>query len=1014
MTTVLLPLAAPTGEPKAKPLTPIQKAMLQERDQLRTEANQLGKAGKLTEAATLIEKMLALERAIFGDSHQEVANSLNLLARLHEARQDFKAARKAHQEVLAIRTKLYGAKDWRVTDARLALEGVGRLAKMDHESRQRLRQASVFEIKVVHLHGQGEYKEALILASKVREIRRQLLGENHLDYARILDNLAGLHSTMGDYAKALPLHEQARDLTKKLLTENHPEYATSLNNLARLYQSMGDYAKALPLYEQARDLFKKLLTENHPHYATSLNNLAALYQDMRDYAKALALYEQARNLYKNLLTERHPAYARSLNNLANLYQRMGEYAKALPLYEQARDLRKKLLTEHHPDYTTSLNNLASLYTALGHYAKAWSLFEEARELRKKLLTENHPQYATSLSNLALLYLLQGQPKEAAPLSRQALTVQQTLLDRTFGTQGERQRLLFLRKRRSPLHLYLSTAPAAQVPVSILYAHVLPWKATLALRQAEERLAHDQPALQPFLTRLHRARANLAHFSRTAPTTKEQQALWLKRFDELEAQKEELEADLARESDSFRLLKVLRKVTAPHVVQTLPPKTALIEFIAYWHIIPSPKDKGKFDREERLLAFVLLHDRAPVLVPLGSVDVIAREIQSWRQVVVKYQNPDKGGAKLRRRIWESLQKHLGDATTVLLAPDGPVSGLPFAALPGSKPGSYLIEEVTIGYVTSGRHLLELDADTSRPKSAGLLAVGGLSYGKPDPKDDKLKPQARDLPGTEVEVERLAQAYRKHFPKEREPVLLRGAAADALRLKKELTPVKEQPRWRYLHLATHGFFEPPAKYASKKRDEWGFAEERALRTFGQNPMLLSGLVLSEVNNDPGKGTLTAEEVMNLDLRGTELVVLSACETGLGKDLNLEGVMGQRRAFQGSGAKALVVSMWNISDAATSVLMEEFYTNLWGKKLGKLQALRQAQLTVLRNPQLVQQRAKELRGILLKRSVTEAELASRELGKKAVDLPGGGKVEPGGRSPLAWWAAFILSGEIREQQK
>src|SRR5262249_13587911 len=161
-------------------------------------------------------------------------------------------------------------------------------------------------------------------------------------------------------------------------------------------------------------------------------------------------------------------------------------------------------------------------------------------------------------------------------------------------------------------------------------------------------------------------------------------------------------------------------------------------------------------------------------------------------------------------WEPLQKHLGEATTVLVAADGPLSGLPFAALPGSKPGSYLLEEITIGYVTSGRHLLELDADTSRPKSAGLLALGGLSYGKPDQKGDKLKPPAQDLPGTQVEVERLVQTYRTHFPKEREPLLLRGAAADSGRLKEELTPEKGQPRWRYLHLATHGFFEPSAKY------------------------------------------------------------------------------------------------------------------------------------------------------------------------------------------------------------
>src|SRR5262249_33674131 len=161
------------------------------------------------------------------------------------------------------------------------------------------------------------------------------------------------------------------------------------------------------------------------------------------------------------------------------------------------------------------------------------------QLRKKLLTEDHPLYAHSLHNLATLYHLKGQPKEAAPLFQQALTIEQTGLDRTFSVQGERQRLALLRKRQYSLHAYLSIAPAADTPAQPIYQHVLPWKATLALRQAEERLAHDQPALQPLLEKLHQARAGLARLSRTTPTNKEQQGFWLKRFDDLEAEKEKL-------------------------------------------------------------------------------------------------------------------------------------------------------------------------------------------------------------------------------------------------------------------------------------------------------------------------------------------------------------------------------------------------------------------------------------------------------------------------------------------
>jgi CHAT domain-containing protein len=182
--------------------------------------------------------------------------------------------------------------------------------------------------------------------------------------------------------------------------------------------------------------------------------------------------------------------------------------------------------------------------------------------------------------------------------------------------------------------------------------------------------------------------------------------------------------------------------------------------------------------------------------------------------------------------------------------------------------------------------------------------------------------------------------------------------------------------------------------------------------RNPLLLSKLVLAGANHSPEKGILTAEEIADLDLRGMELVVLSACETGLGRVAAGEGVLGLQRAFQAAGARTLVTSLWSINDAATSVLMEEFYANLWQKKLPKLEALRQAQLTVLRHPEIVEKRSRELRDIFVKRGVSEDQLAQRGLAKQAVALPEGGRIESGmpRRSPPAWWAAFVLSGDTR----
>jgi CHAT domain-containing protein len=186
----------------------------------------------------------------------------------------------------------------------------------------------------------------------------------------------------------------------------------------------------------------------------------------------------------------------------------------------------------------------------------------------------------------------------------------------------------------------------------------------------------------------------------------------------------------------------------------------------------------------------------------------------------------------------------------------------------------------------------------------------------------------------------------------------------------------------------------------------------RTLGRNPQLLCGLVLSGANSNPDRGLLSAEEVAQLDLRGTDLVVLSACDTGLGKVAGGEGVLGLQRAFQAAGARATVCSLWSVSDAATSVLMEQMYANLWSRKMSRLEALRQAQITVLRNPALVEARRRILVAEARKRGLASSPAEWRKLEPEASPLPFGGKKEskPAGRSGPAFWASFVLFGDWR----
>jgi CHAT domain-containing protein len=395
--------------------------------------------------------------------------------------------------------------------------------------------------------------------------------------------------------------------------------------------------------------------------------------------------------------------------------------------------------------------------------------------------------------------------------------------------------------------------------------------------------------------------------------------------------------------------------------------------------------------------------------------ISAAVLRWRSEVEKpparsnRQAIARAAQELRQAIWAPLQKHLGGVKTVVVAPDGALCQFPLPALPGGKAGAFLIEEVGIAQVASGRQLLELLQPAGKPKqqARGLFAVGGVDYGK-----GKRYPP---LPGARAEADRVGELFRRAFPTEPR-TRVGGKEATVLAVRQTL----RSKRPRYLHLATHGFFEPPdrverlLKGLRARPDSVALGQEQTVTLAGL-PLLRSGLALAGANRqseDPRApaGVLTGQDLEGLDLRGCEVAVLSACQTALGDVKRSQGVLGLQRAFHAAGVGTMVTSLWSVHDAATLVLMEEFYSRLWGKpKLTKLEALRQAQLAILRDPGRVRKRTEALLADARKRGVPEAEL--RGAGRLALDLPPGGKVGAASkRSPEAWWAAFVLSGDWR----
>jgi CHAT domain-containing protein/tetratricopeptide (TPR) repeat protein len=1082
--------------PPARKPTPKERAALwKEHAALVARAKGLIRAARWKEAIGPVRAALGLQRRLLGNQHARVQETLGVLKGVLERAGEARLARETQAELVAVLTRRYGGGHWRAADARWELKDMALRSRLSPAQRGKLAQAERLEERVFNLWRQGKPKDALPLARRTLALRTEVLGQRHVLVALSLFNLAVQHQALGDQGRARPLFERARDLYKALLGEGHPSHAMTLENLGMVYQALGDHGQALPLFERARDIRKAALGEKHPSYAHSLDNLADLYRDMGDYGRARALYEQARAIYKAKLGQwnasyatvlnslgvlhykqgdygrartllvqalairkvvqgpKHPDYGRCLNNLALLYHALEDFARARPLYEQARDIARAELGPRHPSYAITLENLATLDQDMGEYGRALPLLERALEIHEAALGEKHPLYARSLNALAGLNALRGKPDEALRRARTALAVQQTHLENTFTVLSTRQRLELLNSLRFSLDVRLSLGGVAKEPAGRRYEAVLAWKGVTASRHVEERLAGDRPALQPLVRRLREARAGLARLSAIPPTPAGLEG-WRRRFADLERRKDDLEARLARQSAPFRVLHQRRNLRHAEAAAALPPRTALIDFLVYEHWQPSRTTKGAFTTEGRLLAFLLTGPKkGPVCVDLGPAAPLERLVEAWRRPLTTERPtpPDpRVAAALRRGLWQRLERHLGGARTVLIAPDGFLCGLPFAALPGKKPGTYLLEEVSIGYVGSGRHLLEM-ADKQEKSGAGLLAVGDLAYGKAARRREVDAFAGRFLPwevlpATRPELDRLSALYRSAFPRRRAPRLLTGSKGDKTALLSALQPEEEGRRWRYLHLATHGYFEPPrnavplpalacwaagvgsaprcgpllalaALHAAedpeakdRSRTSFDLSGQRA-RTFERNPLLICGLVLAGANKSPD-GLLSAEEVSSLDLRGCELAVLSACETGLGKVAGGQGVLGLQRAFQSAGARATLTSLWSVSDAATSVLMEQFYKNLWQKKMSKLEALRQAQFTVLRNPRLVEARHKLLLAEWKKKHPKGKALALRGPARVAVVLPGG-KDNPKARAERtnpAHGAAFVLCGDGR----
>jgi CHAT domain-containing protein/Tfp pilus assembly protein PilF len=906
------------------PVAGVTEGWTMEVKQLNKQVEQLYSQGRYADAIPLAQRALAI-RDKTAEEDSDTADSLNNLALLYHSTGTYDEAEPLYQWALAIRMRVFGP------DALEVAESLGNLGEL--------------------YRAMGNYTEAKVRLQRAVEIIEKDLGSEHPELVEALNSLAIIQQGTGAYTEAETLLERALRICNTSMGDPLRS-ALTLNNLAFLYQDTGAYPRAEQYFQRALELHNNLLGPEHPDTVTSLNNLAALYEVLGFHNKAEPLLRRALAARENALGPKHPATARSVNNLAALYQDAGDYGKAEPLYLQALAIQETTLGPDHPDYSATQNNLATVYHATGAYEKAEALYNRALVIQEKLYGAERPEIVSVLSNYAVLRWAAYGASAALSLANRAQRIDEEgiISFLLYGSEARKQAYLQQLRGRLFINISLSLAVPDRRGTILGLDAVLHAKGRV-LDAMSDSAARLRRSVNPDDRVLFDQLASIAQ-QVSAVTFQGLGQLPLdvysKRLADLTAQQDQLETELSKRSAEFR--REMTPTTFAEVQAALPDETALIEWFRYRPFDPKAQERKRPRLgNARYVAYVLRHNGEPAVVDVGEAEAIERLIQDFRTALSDPQSAyvKEAASELSNQLIKPLRPHLGNAQQWLISPDGTLNLVPFAALVDEN-GAYLATQVDVTYLTSGRDVLRFEAFSDPGPSAVVVADPdyGQDIGPTAKANLRIIPSRSSdldrggmvfdpLPGTAEEAKALNTLFQNM-----EQEVLTQANATEDRLKRLHGP-------SILHVATHGFFLKDNETAGADYGRSEFPDKQRFMPLSENPFLRSGLALAGANlrhsGETDDGILTAAEVAQMDLQGTQLVVLSACETGVGEVQNGEGVYGLRRALVLAGAQTQVASLWKVADEATKDLMVDYYQRLLNGE-GRSVALREAQRTMI----------------------------------------------------------------------
>ncbi len=871
-------------------------------------------AGEVQQSRSLFELALDLAEKLLGPEHPTTAMVLSYLAALQHEQGELEGARQRLERALAIQERVVGPDS---PEAALALNSLGNL-----------------------LHSMGELAGARAHLIRALEILQERLGSEHVETATVINNLAMVLLEMGDLKGAHSLMNRALAVNARHFGFEHPTVAVDLSNLCRVLYEIGDLGNARRRCEQALRIFEKTLPGDHPSIAAALINLGSVLNALGLHKEAEEHLSRALSIQTLAFGDEYPQLGCTLGSLGSALRSQGETAKAQEYFERAVEIRQQQPAPG-PRLGAALNNRACSLISLGDPEAALPELRKAVELAEKYLGPDHPDRVTALINLATTLDAVEQPEEAVELTARALDLEERALVAMVGLGALEETEQFLDRiswnSSWAVSLHVRSAPHSPAAVRLGLTTVLRRKGRDLEAYARPYGALDDPEADELMAALRRTREARAFLElhSAEPSAGDRAREWCRLTDRLRLLSSELR------KVHKRLGEPPPEISIEAVRKRIPDRAVLVEFFLFQPIETRPERDPAEDTAPRYLAYVLHRQGEPDWVDLGDAETIDLRVDALRESLTKRRDDViKHAQHLDQVTMARVRQHFRDVDTILLSPDGTLNLVPFAALVDEE-DSYLVERYQLSYLSTGRDLLRDQATPSREPSLvlgapefgsgpGPWSLGGGFESVVDFEDLSFQP----LPGAAQEAKLIAAT----LGLEPERILI-GAAAREGAIKGVRGP-------RILHLATHGFFlgDPTPEPVELPTCLEGPSS--------LDPLLRSGLALSGVPRDAATasedGILTAAEVIDLDLSGTEIVTLSACETGVGEVRPGRGVYGLRRALVLAGARTQVMSLWRVPDRATAALMTSWYAQL-KEGLARGEALRQVQLALLRGEPL-----------------------------------------------------------------